>query len=185
MGGLLPFPWNLVAYAVLAGALTAGGCAYKHSYDGEKIEIGRTEIQEKWDAEKEAARLRNRAFDVKQAADDRELEAKFAALHAANSKVVKGQYDEREMLIQTLRDRELLADAAIAQLGLRNTADKPSADLPPADRAESCVDVASRATGAAIENYRIATECADKVDGLQSWIRRTIAGLRGAEQPTQ
>ncbi len=133
------------------------------------------------DAEKEAARLRNRVFDVKQAADDRELEAKFAALKTVNNKIVKGQYDERDTLIQTLRDRELLADAAIAQLGLRNTADKPSADLPPADRAESCVDVASRATGAAIENYRIATECADKVDGLQSWIRRTINALRVTE----
>ena len=181
MGGIIPFPWNLLVYAGIVAAVSAGGCAYKHSYDGEKIEIGRTEVQEKWDAEKEAARLRNRAFDVKQAADDRELEAKFAALHAANSKVVKGQYDERDMLIQTLHDRELLADAAIAQLGLRNAADKPSADLPPADRAESCVDVASRATGAAIENYRIATECADKVDGLQSWIRRTLNALRVTE----
>ena len=181
MGGLLPFPWNLVAYAVLAGALTAGGCAYKHSYDGEKIEIGRVEVQEKWDAEKEAARLRNRVFDVKQAADDRELEAKFAALKTVNNKIVKGQYDERDTLIQTLRDRELLADAAIAQLGLRNTADKSGADLPPADRAESCVDVAARATSAAIENYRVATDCADKVDGLQSWIRRTLNALRVTE----
>ena len=181
MGGIIPFPWNLLVYAGIVAAVSAGGCAYKHSYDGEKIEIGRTEVQEKWDAEKEAARLRNRAFDVKQAADDRELEAKFAALHAANSKVVKGQYDERDTLIQTLRDRELLADAAIAQLGLRNTADKSGADLPPADRAESCVDVAARATSAAIENYRVATDCADKVDGLQSWIRRTLNALRVTE----
>lgn len=181
MGGIIPFPWNLLVYAGIVAAVSAGGCAYKHSYDGEKIEIGRTEVQAKWDAEKEAARLRNRAFDVKQAADDRELEAKFAALHAANSKVVKGQYDERDMLIQTLRDRELLADAAIAQLGLRNTADKSGADLPPADRAESCVDVAARATSAAIENYRVATDCADKVDGLQSWIRRTLNALRVTE----
>lgn len=181
MGGIIPFPWNLLVYASIVAAVSAGGCAYKHSYDGEKIEIGRVEVQEKWDAEKEAARLRNRAFDVKQAADDRELEAKFAALHAANSKVVKGQYDERDTLIQTLRDRELLADAAIAQLGMRNAADKPGADLPATGRTESCVDVAARATSAAIENYRVATDCADKVDGLQSWIRRTLNALRVTE----
>ena len=185
MGGIIPFPWNLLVYAGIVAAVSAGGCAYKHSYDGEKIEIGRTEKQAEWDAEKEAARLRNRAFDVQQAAGDRELEAKFAALKTANNKIVKGQYDERDTLIQTLRNRELLADAAIAQLGLRNATDKPSTDLPAADRTESCVDVAARATGAAIENYRVATECADKVDGLQAWIRRTIAGLRGAEQPAQ
>lgn len=185
MGGLIPFPYNLLVYAAAVGALFVGGCTYKNSYDKEKIEIGRAEVQATWDAEVESARLRSRAFDAKQAAGDRELEAKFAALRAANNKVVKVQYDERDALIQTLRDRELLADAAIAQLGLRDAAGKPSADLPAADRAQSCVDVASRATSAAIENYRIATDCADKVDGLQAWIRRTIAGLRAAEPPKE
>lgn len=185
MGGIIPFPWNLLVYAGVLAAITAGGCAYKNSYDSEKIEIGRAEVTEKWEAEKEAARIRNRIFDAKQAADDRELEKQMAAIRAVNAKITKGQYDERDSLIEVLRNRELLADAAIAQLGMREPAAKPSTDLPAANATQSCVDVASRATGYAIECHRAATANADQVDALQGWIRRLVTGLKAAETPAK
>jgi hypothetical protein len=178
---MIPLPATLIAYAI-AATLAIGGLWWgKSNYDESKRAQGRAEVWAEWNAANESARLKARAFEATQTKSNAALDASYAKVKAANATITKAQYDERDTLLQILRSREQLANAAIDECRLRDPA--ASSPLPNPSTAPACIDVAARATSAAIDLHRTAINNADQVAALQHYITQLLAAQ--PDPPTQ